>query len=333
MRNRNIQSHITTGRLTLPVVILVCIACWILTLFVVPSITKEHNTFLLWKQFGFSDLPQWASQAASLALYALIGYLLIEINNTFSIIRLRASVQTSLYILLVTACPLLHQLSPGNIATLSLLVSLYFLLKSYQEHKSTGNLFHSFAFMGISTLLFPPLTLLFPIWIIGAYSFQSLTLRSFFAAILGWCLPYWFLLGHAFYYQEMTLFYAPFIEWTTFTPIELTKQLSPWEVATLLFLLVQFIVSATHAIVMSYQDKIRTRSYLNFLILVAVSLFVLILIQPTYSRNFLSPLLVVTSMLMGHLHALTNNRLANIFFICTIIGLISLFIFNTWMLL
>jgi len=46
-------------------------------------------------------------------LFAGIGYFLIELNNTFAIIRMRASVQTSLYFLLITACPGMHLLYAG----------------------------------------------------------------------------------------------------------------------------------------------------------------------------------------------------------------------------
>ena len=46
--------------------------------------------------------------------------------------------------------------------------------------------------------------------LLEAYRFQSLTPRSFCGALLGWMLPYWRLFGHAFFYNEMELFYRPF---------------------------------------------------------------------------------------------------------------------------
>ena len=48
------------------------------------------------------------------------------------------------------------------------------------------------------------------LWLLEAYLFQSLTPRSFCGALLGWMLPYWMLFGHAFFYNEIELFYRPF---------------------------------------------------------------------------------------------------------------------------
>ncbi|MEG0038129.1 MULTISPECIES: hypothetical protein [Bacteroides] len=333
MRNRNLQNRITTGRLTLPVVILICITCWLLTGFVLSPSGNEPDTYILWQWFDESGFPQWGTQVISFALYAGIGYFLIEMNNAFGLIRMRASVQTSLYFLLVSVCPALHHFYPGNIAALSLLVSLYFLFKSYQESKPAAHLFHSFAFIGIGSIAFPQLTFFFPIWLIGAYNFQSLTLRSFCAALLGWSLPYWFLFAHAFFYGQMELFYAPFVELCSFRPIELTEQFEQGEIAMLIYLFIQFIVSSVHTIASGFQDKIRTRAYLNFMIFVCLLLFICIFLQPGHSSVLLSVLLPIISILMGHLYALTNNRAANAFFICSMISLILLFIFNVWMLL
>ena len=333
MRNRNLQNRVTTGRFTLPVVTLFCITCWLLTGFILSPLPKEPNTYLLCQWLNGAALSQWATLSISFMLYAIIGYFLIEINNTFGIIRMRASVQTSLFLLLIAACPALHRFYAGNIAALSLLISLYFLFKSYQSSTSASRLFHSFVFMSIGSIAFPQLTLLAPIWLIGAYSFQALTLRSICAALLGWSLPYWFLFAHAYFYGQMELFYAPFIELATVGPIQLSENLQPWGLATLIYLFIQFVVSAVHAFASGYQDKIRTRSYLNFLIFVCFSLFLFILLQPIHSHSFLSLLLPLVSVLMGHLYVLTNNRLANAFFISSTAGLILLFIFNIWMLL
>ena len=189
------------------------------------------------------------------------------------------------------------------------LISLFFLFKSYQQPHPVSYIFHSFAFIGAGSLLFPQLLYFIPLWLIGAYSFQSLTIRSFCGAIIGISLPYWFLLGHAFFYGEMELFYQPFIELVHFQPIEFGKNLQLWELVTLIYLFILFIVSAAHCIVSGYEDKIRTRSYLHFLIFLNFCIFV------------------------GHLFVLTSSKTSNVFFIGSTIGLILLFCFNIWTLL
>lgn len=170
-----------------------------------------------------------------------------------------------------------------------------------------------------------------PIFWIGAYNFQSLQPKSFFASLVGWSVPYWLLLGHALYYGQMELFCQPFRELVTFAPIRFDYQ--PWELATLGYLLVLFIVSAAHCLIAGYEDKIRTRSYLHFLILLNFYIFVYIGLQPALSVHLMSFLLIGVSILAGHLFVLTNSRSSNIFFICAFIGLFILLGFNIWTLL
>ena len=336
MRNKRLQSQITAGRWTLPAVIFICTLCWVLTFFLLPglspSLGKDEGS-VIW-QSARSLIPfSWVDRIVSYLIYAIIGYFLIELNNRFTIIRMRASVQTAIYFLLITVCPEMHLLYAGNIAALAFLVSIYFLFNSYQQSQASGNLFYSFFFIGAGSIFFPQLTFLSVLWLLGAYRFQSLTPRSFCAAILGWMLPYWMLFGHAFFYDQMDLFYRPFYDLATFGNVFGLQVLHPWEFATLGFLLVLYIVSTAHCIVAGFKDKIRTRAYLQFLIELTAFLFLLIALQPMQCNDLLPLLMISSSILIGHLFALTNSKTSNVFFIITIISLTLLFGFNIWTLL
>lgn len=334
MRNRKLlQAQITAGRFTLPVVIFICILCWVGTSFLLPDLRAGDSSYSLWNTASSQWIPQWAGRLSSFVLYAVIGYFLIEMNNTFAIIRMRASVQTSLYFLFITACPGMHMLYAGDVAAVAFLLSLYFLFRSYQQYRSSANLFHSFVFIGAGSLLFPQLLLFIPIWLIGSYNFKSLNPRSFCAAIIGLSLPYWFLLGHAIFHNEMDLFYQPFTELVTFQSIDFLNSFNLWEKVTLAYMFILFLVSMVHCFVTGYKDKIQTRAYLNFLMLLNFCVFLFIVLQPAHCMDLMSLLFIGTSILTAHLFVLTNNKLSNLFFICSMISLILLFGFNTWILL
>ena len=259
MRNKKLQNQVTAGRFTLPVVILICTLCWVSTYFLFPDLMTaptQENLSSFWQSARDFLLPGWAERIVSFLVYAVIGYFLIELNNQFGIIRMRASMQTAIYFLLVTACPEMHLLYAGDIAALAFLISIYFLFKSYQQSRAAGYLFYSFLFIGAGSILFPQLTVLSVLWLFEAYRFQALTPRSFCGALLGWMLPYWMLFGHAFFYNEMELFYRPFIELTTFGDVFNLQILQTWELAVLGYLLVLFIVSAVHCIAAGFEDKI-----------------------------------------------------------------------------
>lgn len=336
MKNKGLQNQITTGRWTLPVIILICTLCWVLTSFLLPgppASSAGESSLSLWQSTRSLLLPPWTERIVSYLIYAIIGYILIELNNRFAIIRTRASMQTAIYFLLVTVCPAMHLLYAGDIASLAFLFSVYFLFKSYQQAQAAGYLFYSFLFIGAGSLLFPQLTFLSVLWIFEAYRFQSLKFRSFCGALLGWTLPYWFLFGHAFFYGQMELFYRPFTELATFGKIFDIEILQPWELAIIGYLLVLFIVSAAHCIIAGFEDKIRTRAYLQFLIDLNIFLFLLIALQPAYCTNLLPLLIIGNSILVGHFFVLTGSKASNLFFIISLAGLILLFGFNIWTLL
>ena len=331
MRSKRFQNQVTAGRFTLPAAILISVVCWILSAILLPDMEVRPSSYSLWSTFCDFCIPAWASRIFCFILYCVIGYFLIGLNNAYAIIRMRASVQTGIYFLLIAACPSLQILYPGDIAAVTFLIAIYFLFKSYQQTRATGTLFNSFLLIGTGSLLFPQLTFFVPVFWLGAYGFQSLHPKSFFASLVGWSVPYWFLLGHAYFYGQMELFYHPFRELVTFQPIQ--PDFQPWELATIGYLFLLFIVSAGHCLVAGYEDKIRTRSYLHFLIFLNFCIFVYIGLQPALSTNLLSLLLIGISILTGHLFVLTNSRSSNLFFIFMFVGLFLLFGFNVWTLL
>ena len=329
MRNKKLQNQVTTGRLTLPVVTLICTFCWVAAYFLFPDLTATTtgSASSLW-QAARELLPGWAERIISFLVYAVVGYFLIELNNQFGIIRMRASMQTAIYFLLVAACPEMHLLYAGDVASLAFLISIYFLFRSYQQQQAADCLFYSFLFIGAGSIVFPQLTVLSVLWLLGAYRFQALTPRSFCGALVGWALPYWMLFGHAFFYDEMELFYRPFVELATFGAAFDLSSLQAWELAVLGYLFVLFTVSTIHCIAAGFEDKIRTRAYLQFLIDLSVLLFVLIAVQPNHCSDWLPLLMISCSILIGHFFVLTNSRSSNVFFIVSLVGLILLFAFN-----
>ena len=304
---------ITAGRWTLPVAILISAICQVATDFLLPE-SKE--------------LSSWMTRILSLLLCGATGYFLIVLNNTFALIRMRASVQTAIYFLLVTVCPTLHQLHAGNVAAAALLASFFFLFRSYQQMQPSGMLFHTFVCLGVGSLLFPPLLYLIPLYWIGSYMFQSLTPRSFFASIVGLLLPYWFLLSYVAWQQQWSLFSALATKCLPFG--DTLQVLQPWERGTLSYLALLFVVSAAHCLLASLDDKLRARAYLQFLILLNLMLFVGVCFFPAYCTCWIALLLIGVSILAGHLFVLTHSKISNLFFLCALIGLALLFVYNIW---
>ncbi len=332
----------TTGRFTLPVALLTALLCWVLPGFLLPDVNLLEQSsaiifppnatdYNLWKTWDIPSLPGWLAGMAAFLLCVLTGWILIVLNNTFALIRIRASIQTSFYVLLIAACPLLHALSAGDVVAIFLLVALYFLFQSYQHPYPMASLFYAFVFLALGSLILPQLFFLAPLFWIGAYRFQALTLRSFCASLVGWSLPYWFLFGHAYFYGEMEIFYLPFKELVTFMP--LFSGGDPWMLAALGYVGLQFLVCGIHCLATAHEDKLRTRAYLQFMIIFCFCLLTYIILQPASGRQMLPSLFIGVSILASHYFVLTSSRFSNFFFVFTLIGWAVLLGFNLWTLL
>lgn len=299
------QIDVATGRFTLPVVILVCLFLWVLT------------------------SGKW-QDAISLLTCAATAYLLIEVNTAFALIRTRTAAHVSLYVFLTTICLFLHPLQLTTFVPLAFLISVSQLFRSYESANASESIFHAFLFIGIGSLMFPQLLYFIPLFYLSMISFRSLSLKSFFAGIIGLTVPYWFLFGYAFYYDQMDLFYRPLLEVIHFQPISYyalgLEQLISCGVVTLISL-----VSSVHYFNVSYLDKVRTRIFLFFLIAVEVWTYLLGILQPQHFNVLLQIQIITGSILTGHLFTLTRNRFTGIFFIITFVILIALTIYNLWM--
>lgn len=330
MIRKRFQNKIATGNLTFPVVTIVSALLWILIYFVKPETQIGGNGYYFTHLVNSLQLNEFVERILNFLLYSIVVYILIGLNNAFTLIRTRTTIHACFYLLFITICPVLQAFQPGAFIAICVCLSLFYLFRTYQKSQPVGHIFHSCLFMGLGSLLFPQFLYLFPIWIIGAYNFQSLSPRTFFAGLMGLSVPYWFLLAYSFYYNKMDLFYAPFNELVSFASISF-KSIPLWGLTTIGGIFLISLISIFHYSLNSYQDKIRTRSYLNFLVLLEMILLMFLLLQPQHAKIIFPILLICISILTGHFFTLSNSKASNITFITSIILLIALLYCNLWM--
>ena len=305
MKDNRFQVNIATGRFTLPVVILVCLVLW-------------GIGFSEW-----SDLGTWG-------ITAFCGYLMIEINTTFTLIRTRTTLPPCIYWYLMSVFFFLHPFEWSNIAPLAFLLSIYNLFVGYESNKAPTHVFHSFLFIGLGSLAFPKLIYFTPLLIISTITFRAMNAKSFFASILGLLTPYWLLFGYAFYQNEMQLFHSLTKEMVHFYPINYSE-LQNTELIAGLFCTILLIISSVHYFQVAYLDKTRTRIYLSFLAFSGWWTTLIMVLQPQCLHTLLPIQLISSAFLSGHLFTLTRNKFSSLFFIVTFILFIALMVFNLWM--
>lgn len=294
-----------TGRFTLPVVILICLLLW-------------GSTFQEWNEL------------ISLGVTIIIGYVFIETNTTFNLIRTRTSMPVCLYWLIATALFFLHPFEWTNLVPLVFILATYQLFHSYESVSSSPFIFHSFLFIGLGSIAFPQLLYMAPMLWGSMIPFRAISIKSFFASIIGLMTPYWFIFGYALYFNEMHILLTPLREAAHLYPIDYSHLTLP-EIASWGFITLLLIVSGFHYWQISYMDKTRTRIYHSYLAIAGFWATLLSILQPVHWCEWLSIQLICTAFLCGHLFSLTRNRFSGIFFIVTFVLYILLMSFNLWM--
>ena len=294
-----------TGRFTLPVVILICLLLW-------------GSTFQEWNEL------------ISLGVTIIIGYVFIETNTTFNLIRTRTSMPVCLYWLIATALFFLHPFEWNNLVPLVFILVTYQLFHSYESVSSSPFIFHSFLFIGLGSIAFPQLLYMVPMLWGSMIPFRAISIKSFLASIIGLMTPYWFIFGYALYFNEMHILLTPLREAAHLYPIDYSHLTLP-EIASWGFITLLLIISGFHYWQISYMDKTRTRIYHSYLAIAGFWATLLSILQPVHWCEWLSIQLICTAFLCGHLFSLTRNRFSGIFFIVTFVLYILLMSFNLWM--
>lgn len=315
MSATRLQARITTGRYALPVALAVATLCWLLASGLPADPASVPGGATPWGDPA-QCLPPWAARLAGYALHLLTGYLLIGLNNTYAIIRTRASAQTSIYLLLMAACPFLQPLQAGQGAVLAFIAALYFLFHSYHRPHPATDLFYAFFFLTIGALTVPKLVCLAPLLWVGAYTFRSLTPRSFMASLLGIGLPLWFLWAHAYFHDQPEVFLAPMKELERFVPV--AEGTGPEQWAAIAYVGLLYLAGAGHGLLAGDEDNLRTRAYLRFILLLGLCLMLLLALQPRPAMQLFPVAASCTSILSAHLFIRNGTRLSNLFFIAAL---------------
>lgn len=305
IRNK-FQYTVATGRMTLPVAVLISII--LLTI----------------------SLKEWEERLYIIPC-ALITYLLIELNTTFAIIRTRTDFAPAMFLLFAAACPFLAPYTADAWIAVLYPAALFSLFRSYESKYASVPIFHAFLCIGIGSLILPHLlwfSLLFYIQMITLRSFHA---RTFFAGLTGLFIPYWIsLCYHLYTSQNLEAVYTPLTEAFRFAPINYselsTAQLLSWGVVLLISG-----ISTIQSLIYAFQDKVQTRILLRILAGTEAGVVLFTCLQPQHANAFFLLLLPIGSIMSSHLFALTFNRFTRIFLPISIGLWLLVYLFNSWM--
>ena len=309
MRRDRLQNHVAGSVFTLPVCAVVAVLLW-------------------WFPLGQYRLDY----AVGLGLATLIGYVLLETNNRFHLIRVRSRMVASVWAVFAAITASLHVWHEGMVVALCLAVAHLSLFYSYEQRQPVKESFHAGLFLGVGSLFVPWLAVMPLLFMLHQVVYlRSFSLRCFFATLIGSLFPAMVVLVPSILrsdYSRLTDWYAVL---TSFKPISLDAYLAltlqqavTWLLPSLLVLL-----GGIHYLCTSFNDKISVRMMLYICLTDAVVVLAFTALQPQHGDLLLASLLVSGSPLVAHFFALTHGWFTNFLFIlsllcCAAVGYVTL---------
>lgn len=275
---------------------------------------------------GFSN-SKWLSAL----LLAVTTYLLAELNNRQTLLRIYSRTVSCTFIALLCMMPSLA----GNLqfAVVALSITLFFTLTftTYHTHWAVGSIYLAFLIISIGSLFFVHILYMVPpLWAVMIFYIYSLDEKTFSASLLGLITPYWFIIVGVVYAGQISLFTEHFRALITFCNPADIRLLSRQEIVVFAFVALLYVTGVIHYLRSGFRDKIRTRMFYNAFMLIATIALIGIVLQPALYYGLMGILAVCVSPLVAHFVALTHTRFTNIYFILISIAITSFTIYNLW---
>lgn len=290
---------------------------------------------VLWWFPGKAATPTFdVSHVVSLAISALITYLLVDLNNRYNLLRVRSQMVASTWLIMVGTIITVHPYSHGLTAALFVTIAYYLLFFTFQNDESPVSTFHWAFMLTIGSMFMPQVFLFFPFFLWHQAVFlRSMTLRTFSAALIGFIFPMLLWVGFWTLRGDYSVLLSWWTDLTTFGPVGTenyhlftVQQVASWGLVTFLA-----VISMLHYLCTSFNDKIQTRMFYYILVFQFVVIETLIVIQPQ-DLDTLMPLLMVTSApLVAHFFTFTGSWFTNTIFKLSILAFIGLAYLNFWM--
>ena len=299
------RRHSISGTGTFVVVLVACIACWIVSYFnsVGYPVYGEVTAPPLWN--AICQVLPGKAFTYTIGMLLMFGgaFLLHRANYILVLIREKTLLPFLFYVLFISTNPDFLPLKSTSLGVFCLILAIYQLFTSYHDPHAKSNAYNTALLIGIGSLLWVHILWFIPIFWIGMYNFRTLNIRTFLASLLGVGTVYWFLFAWCVWFRDFTPFTIPFaglfkIRFLMATGIGLLDWIGIAAVALLTA------VSAINIITHEYEDVLRTRQFLSFLIVLSIWAFGLYFLYEQASEEFLETACVpaCTTVFISHFY-------------------------------
>lgn len=268
---------------------------------------------------------------STFGVFVVCVYMMVELNNRNALLRVYSRMVSSSFILISSLMVVSFDELRSFVVLLLSLSFIMVIFRTYQKRSMTGTIYLAYLFIGIISLLWPPILYALPVmWLICSAFLFSFNFKNLIASLFGVLTPYWLLIPYVFYFQrwgfvnlftEQLLPSDSLIVWFSNPVVSFDNilQLDNWQVLVLVFDIVLSILVIIHYFNKSYEDKIQVRMYYHSFILLSVVLIIciaLVILLPFDIKAHFPILMLLLSTclspLLAHYVTFTRTILTNI---------------------
>lgn len=320
-----------SGPGTFVCILLACLACWVASYInsVGYPVYGEVTAPPLWNAIC-QMLPGKAFTYAIGMLLTLGGaFLLHRANYILVLIREKTLLPFLFYVLFISTNPDFLPLKSTSVGVFCLILAIYQLFSSYHDPTAKDKSYNAALLIGIGSLLWIHIVWFLPLFWLGMYNFRSLSLRTFLASLLGVGTVYWFLLSWCIWFGDFTPFAVPFGTLFRFNLL-MPDGIGLFAWLWIIVLAGLTTASAVNIVTHEYEDVLRTRQFLSFLIIMAVYTFALYFLYEQVSEEFLETACIPAAILIAHFFTVMRKRMMLWTFYSAIVIFVALLFLRLW---
>jgi len=252
---------------------------------------------------------QWPLLQVLLSLLLVIGmaFLMQLLNDNFSFIRIKSKLPSILFVIILGGFTEMHTMHPVLFGTLFILLAILQLFQTFEKPKPYSALFNVGFLLGVGSLFYFNLIVLYPAFIIGAVILsKERSWRNLTILILGFLLPFVFAFSYAFLTNTFQQTSDILIK-NILTPVNHFKSniiLQVYLAALMLFTLI-----GTIDIIKQYDNKkISSRKYFKALFWFFIFAMAGFLLIPAASQEMLIIAAIPFTFLIANLFVFMKNK-------------------------
>lgn len=266
-----------------------------------------------------------------IGLLLMLGgaFLLHRANYALVLIREKTLLPFLLYVLFISTNPDFIPLKSTSVGVFCLVLAIYQLFISYHDPTAVKNAYNATLILGIGSLLWVHILWFIPLFWFGMYNFRSLNIRTWLASVLGVATVYWFVLGWCVWQNDFTAFTLPF---STFFKIRwLAIGSIGWlDGVGLIYLIVLALAASLNILWHEYEDNLRTRQFLFFLIALTIWTFGLFVLYEQSSEELLEMVCMPIAILLAHFFTVLRGKYVFWLFHLSVIFFMALLFARIW---